>query len=209
MSRPRTIGRLAAPGAKLEPVMPGLANKRSPNVLPPLRLISSSGTTVTVAKRSVTIGSVPISGAAAGAAGTATASAGRLGGGRRTASRGAVMLICGSASVSSAARSRVIETMAIKHSDKDRNRRLFIVELPNMRMCNGTARAGRGRWMDACGVQDSGGAREWNAARRRITRAACGTAAISADTSATGRMKTGALAVCAPLSMARIAQVAQ
>ncbi len=43
------IGRLEAPGAKLEPVMPGLENKRSPSVAPPARRISSFGTTVTVA----------------------------------------------------------------------------------------------------------------------------------------------------------------
>ena len=43
------IGRLEAPGAKLEPVMPGLENRRSPSVAPPERRISSFGTTVTVA----------------------------------------------------------------------------------------------------------------------------------------------------------------
>ena len=53
------IGRLDAPGAKLEPVMPGLSNNRSPSVLAALRLISSLGTTVTVANWSVTIGRVP------------------------------------------------------------------------------------------------------------------------------------------------------
>ena len=42
-------GRLDAPGAKLEPVMPGLENRRSPSVAPPVRRISSFGTTVTVA----------------------------------------------------------------------------------------------------------------------------------------------------------------
>ena len=31
------IGRLDAPGAKLEPVMPGFENRRSPSVEPPLR----------------------------------------------------------------------------------------------------------------------------------------------------------------------------
>ena len=66
MSRPRTIGRLDAPGAKLEPVMPGLENNRSPNVPPALRLISSVGTTVTVANWSVTIGNVPSSGTSGG-----------------------------------------------------------------------------------------------------------------------------------------------
>jgi hypothetical protein len=51
-SRPRTIGRLEAPGAKLEPVMPGFANSTSPS-WPPVcqgaRCSSSFGTTVTVA----------------------------------------------------------------------------------------------------------------------------------------------------------------
>jgi hypothetical protein len=40
------IGRVEAPGAKLELVMPGLENRRSP---PPCLRISSFGTTVTVA----------------------------------------------------------------------------------------------------------------------------------------------------------------
>ena len=43
------IGRLEAPGAKLEPVMPGFENRRSPSVAPPERRSSSLGTTVTVA----------------------------------------------------------------------------------------------------------------------------------------------------------------
>ena len=58
-SRPRMIGRLDAPGAKLEPVMPGFRNSRSPSVAAPLRRISSFGTTVTVANWSVTMGSTP------------------------------------------------------------------------------------------------------------------------------------------------------
>src|SRR5262245_16614125 len=76
-SRPRTIGRLDAPGAKLDPVIPGLLNSRSPSVELPLRLISSLGTTVTVANWSVTTGSVPCAGAcgAGGAAGAAGAGA--------------------------------------------------------------------------------------------------------------------------------------
>ena len=53
------IGRLEAPGAKLEPVMPGLENNRSPSVLAGVRRSSSFGTTVTVANWSVTIGSTP------------------------------------------------------------------------------------------------------------------------------------------------------
>ncbi len=55
------IGRLDAPGAKLEPVMPGFENSRSPSVDAPLRRISSFGTTVTVANWSVTTGNVPCS----------------------------------------------------------------------------------------------------------------------------------------------------
>ena len=43
------IGRLEAPGAKLEPVMPGFENSKSPSVLAGVRRISSLGTTVTVA----------------------------------------------------------------------------------------------------------------------------------------------------------------
>ena len=43
------IGRLDAPGAKPDPVMPGLLVSRSPSVAAPLRRISSFGTTVTVA----------------------------------------------------------------------------------------------------------------------------------------------------------------
>lgn len=46
-------------GAKLEPVMPGLSNSRSPSVEALLRRSSAFGTTVTVANLSVTIGSVP------------------------------------------------------------------------------------------------------------------------------------------------------
>ena len=79
------IGRLDAPGAKLEPVMPGLENSRSPSVSRRLRRISSFGTTVTVANWSVTIGSVPCSGASDGATGAAGAAVvGGGAGGRRT-----------------------------------------------------------------------------------------------------------------------------
>ena len=67
------IGRLEPPGAKLEPVMPGLSNSRSPSVAAPLRRISSFGTTVTVANWSVTMGKVPGSDAGDGVAGCATA----------------------------------------------------------------------------------------------------------------------------------------
>ena len=48
-SKPGITGSSFAPGAKLEPVMPGSENKRSPSVAPPSRRISSFGTTVTVA----------------------------------------------------------------------------------------------------------------------------------------------------------------
>ena len=43
------IGLLEAPGAKLEPVMPGFEFSRSPSVAAPERRSSSFGTTVTVA----------------------------------------------------------------------------------------------------------------------------------------------------------------
>jgi hypothetical protein len=43
------IGRLDAPGAKLDPVMPGFSNRRSPRVAAPFRRSASFGTTVTVA----------------------------------------------------------------------------------------------------------------------------------------------------------------
>src|SRR3979409_1435871 len=92
-SRPRMIGRLEAPGAKLEPVMPGLENSTSPKVEPGLRWISSLGTTVTVANWSATIGNVPcigVSDGAAGAAGTASAGGGA---GFRRIGLGAVTLI--------------------------------------------------------------------------------------------------------------------
>ena len=96
------IGRLDAPGAKLEPVIPGLENRRSPSVAPVLRLISSFGTTVTVANWSVDDGQRSWQDVGrgrgrrhrAGAAG-----AGRLGGagGRRTIGLGAVTTISGRA----------------------------------------------------------------------------------------------------------------
>src|SRR3954454_19124558 len=99
-SSPRMIGRDDAPGAKLEPVMPGLENNRSPSVLVGLRRSSSVGTTVTVANWSATIGSTPAcgtSGAGGGASATvgpgagATGVAGAAGRvGRRTIGLGAV-----------------------------------------------------------------------------------------------------------------------
>jgi hypothetical protein len=73
------IGRLDAPGAKLDPVIPGFSNSMSPSVPPGLRRISSLGTTVTVANWSVTIGSVPGSVASGGAGGACSAGAGAAG----------------------------------------------------------------------------------------------------------------------------------
>jgi hypothetical protein len=94
------MGRLDAPGAKLEPVMPGLENSTSPKVEPGLRWISSLGTTVTVANWSVTMGSAPCIAASDGALGvTGTASVGG-GAGRRRIGLGAVTLICGRVKVS-------------------------------------------------------------------------------------------------------------
>ena len=104
------IGRLDAPGAKLDPVMPGLLRSRSPSVLAPLRRISAFGTTVTVANWSVTTGRVPgcgVSatgagagsvGAAAGVAGAAgAAGAGRGFGGVRLIGLATVTSTCGRA----------------------------------------------------------------------------------------------------------------
>src|SRR2546423_11165346 len=96
------IGRDEAPGAKLEPVMPGLENKRSPSVLPGVRRNSSFGTTVTVANWSVTIGSTPACGVsetgdAGGADSSGAAGAGvAAGAGRLTMGLGAVTRISGS-----------------------------------------------------------------------------------------------------------------
>src|SRR6266581_735999 len=93
-SRPRMIGRLDPPGAKLDPVMPGLENSTSPIVLPPLRRSSSLGSTVTVANWSTTIGSVPDDGIATGATGGGVGAVGaagaavRAGAGRGAAGRG-------------------------------------------------------------------------------------------------------------------------
>ena len=66
-SSPRMIGRLDAPGAKLDPVMPGFSNNRPPSVEAPFRRNSSFGTTVMVANWSVMIGIVPCSVSGAGA----------------------------------------------------------------------------------------------------------------------------------------------
>ena len=62
------MGRLDAPGAKLEPTMPGFDDRTSPSVVPGLRWISSAGMTVIVANWSVTTGNSPCIGC--GAAGT-------------------------------------------------------------------------------------------------------------------------------------------
>src|SRR5882724_6446594 len=100
-SSPRMIGRDEAPGAKLEPVMPGLENNRSPSVLAGVRRSSSFGTTVTVANWSVTIGSAPSGGASTGGgvAAWSTGAAARgspRGGVRRAIGLGAVTVIAGS-----------------------------------------------------------------------------------------------------------------
>ena len=110
-SRPRMIGRLEAPGAKVEPVMPGLENRRSPSWAVPWRRISSFGTTVTVANWSVTTGSTPCCGAGATGAGgacgarsrfalgdarTTRVGAGERTIGRRTIGLGAVTVTSGS-----------------------------------------------------------------------------------------------------------------
>ena len=86
------IGRDAAPGAKLDPVMPGLENSRSPSVLDGVRRSSSFGTTVTVANWSVTIGSAP----ASEGSGVTTSSRGAGAGCGRTIGLGAVTVIAGS-----------------------------------------------------------------------------------------------------------------
>src|SRR5712691_5490621 len=116
-SSPRMIGRLEAPGAKLEPVMPGFENRRSPSVAPPDRRSSSFGTTVTVANWSVTTGSTPCCGDGAGGAGCACGAGPRLAparatrvgvrtkaGFRFTIGLGAVTLTSGSAVGASSAR---------------------------------------------------------------------------------------------------------
>ena len=69
-SSPRTIGRLDAPGAKLDPVIPGRENRTSPSVPPGERWISSRVTTVTVANWSATIGSHPGGGSVEAGGGT-------------------------------------------------------------------------------------------------------------------------------------------
>jgi hypothetical protein len=88
------IGRLDAPGAKLEPVIPGLLSNRSPRLLPVLRRNSSFVTTVTVENWSVTTGSVPCqpdhvtSGGVGGGAGAAGAAGARVAVGAGRATRG-------------------------------------------------------------------------------------------------------------------------
>ena len=58
-------------------------------------------------------------------------------------------------------------------------------------------------------VQDSGGARERNAAWEEKKLIVSGWSVISVETSETDWTMSGAVAVCAPVSSARIAQVAQ
>lgn len=97
------IGRLDAPGAKLDPVMPGFSKRRSPRVEAPLRRSSSLGTTVMVANWSVTIGTVPTSVSADGAAGRVGAGCAGAGcgegraGARRTIGLATVTSTCGNA----------------------------------------------------------------------------------------------------------------
>jgi hypothetical protein len=128
------IGRLEAPGAKLEPVMPGFENRRSPSVALPERRISSFGTTVTVANWSVTTGSTPGWGAAATGAACGSAARSRFWPGaaratragvregttglRRTIGLGAVTVISGSfVEAAGAAASWAIAPSAIAHSN--------------------------------------------------------------------------------------------
>lgn len=102
-SRPRMMGRLEAPGAKLDPVMPGFSNRRSPSVDAPLRRNSAFGTTVMVANWFVTIGIVPTNVSGAGAAGVVGAGSPGAGwadagwAGARRIGLATVTSICGSA----------------------------------------------------------------------------------------------------------------
>ena len=64
-------------------------------------------------------------------------------------------------------------------------------------------------WRVVSSVQDRGGARERNAAREDSTCVASGATVISAEGCTMGGAITGGLAVCAPVSSAMTAQVAQ
>ena len=111
------IGRDDAPGAKLDPVMPGLEKRRSPSVLDGVRRSSSFGTTVTVANWSVTIGNAPSRGVTvscetcgAGSPGSSGASAGA----RRTMGLGAVTRISGRTVCAPASPESTIQPTAAK-----------------------------------------------------------------------------------------------
>ena len=161
-SRPRMTGRLEAPGAKLEPVMPGFENRRSPSWAVPWRRISSLGTTVTVANWSVTTGSTPCCGAAATGAGCGSGARSRFWPGaaratragvrdgtglRRTIGLGAVTVISGSCvEAGGAAASCANAPSAIAHSNSQLappkwNARFFldvIVPILIPSMCDGS-----------------------------------------------------------------------
>ena len=111
-SKPGITGSSFAPGAKLDPVMPGLEKSRSPSVLDGVRRSSSFGTTVTVANWSVTIGSAPMSGASGVT--TSSGAVGAAGGaGRgRTIGLGAVTVIAGSTVCAAAGSAEQMTTRA-------------------------------------------------------------------------------------------------
>ena len=112
------IGRDEAPGAKLDPVMPGFANRRSPSVEAGVRRSSSVGITVTVANWSVTMGSAPSGSVGSGADGcgagvrargpgaTVRIGAGRAGAGRKIG-LGAVTTIGGRAVCAAASADKI------------------------------------------------------------------------------------------------------
>src|SRR3954471_24317862 len=133
-SRPRMIGRDDAPGAKLEPVMPGLEKRRSPSVLDGVRRSSSFGTTVTVANWSVTIGSTPACGVsgtedAGGADSSGAAGAGLAAGAERlTIGLGAVTRISGSCVCAPTLSLATNSIRADALSAKDRAKRLLTAQ---------------------------------------------------------------------------------
>ena len=180
MSRPRTIGRLAAPGAKLEPVMPGLENNRSPSVAAAAALDFLGGHH---RHRGELIGDdrqcpEQRDFGRRGRCGRrdVTASAGGVGGRRRTVRCGAVTVICGSSSVSCAASSQPsAEKMDNAKRADVRKTRLLMTEFLNVLMRNDIARARAERSArQGSDVQDRGGARERNAARGEMMRSRVG-----------------------------------
>jgi hypothetical protein len=85
-----------------------------------------------------------------------------------------------------------------------------MIEFLNVLMRSDVVRARAGQSArQGSDVQDSGGARERNAVWGERKCAASGWSLISVETSEIGRVTAGAVAVCAPVSSARIAQVAQ